>query len=105
MTLDESMVWSTFGRQELIDFFGTLAEAQAEWRHRRNLVKVNPGTVPEAFWALDGPTHLRNPRGTATTHDQQIKLADALEARRRTWLEATGGDWTRISAPISGDEL
>lgn len=98
MTLKESIVWGIYDRTDLIDHFGTLEAARSEWSRRKPLVDVNEGTQPEAFWALDGPPHLRNPpaKPPATSHEDNIAKLDALEAKRGAWLDAYGGDWRLI---------
>ena len=104
LTLDEHLMWTTTPRDQLIADFGSLEAAREAWHRRRPHVRVNPGTSPEACWALDGPPALATlpDVSTARTHEERIAIEEAFDANREAWLQANGGDWRTIAPQSNG---
>lgn len=99
LTIDELVLWQ-WDRDGLVEAFGSLAVAAEEWALRRHLF-TEP---PEAFWALDGPRHLRTPAAKALTGTAEdvVVAIDAFEERRRAWLTRQAVDWHEITATANG---
>jgi hypothetical protein len=109
LTVDEHLVWTVGGREELVAAHGTLARARELWSTQWRLVNTNPSNPPAAFWIFHGPRTLHGLAKTALakvkTHADHIELEEQLEKRRRTWLAARGNDWREItSEATAGDE-